>query len=75
MWSSKLPPELSGIYDEEKYRLSQYYDKAKKKLSFITSSFSLVAMLILLLTGSFSMVLGLAEKISYNPVWATLIFF
>ncbi len=30
-WSNKLPAELSGIYDQEKYKLSQEYDRAKKR--------------------------------------------
>jgi STE24 endopeptidase len=35
-WSDKLPEELVGIYDEEKYAKSMQYEKAKHKFSNIS---------------------------------------
>ena len=43
--SSKLPKELKGIYDEDKYRKSQEYEKANYNFSVFTSSFSLILIL------------------------------
>ncbi|MFI5220507.1 MAG: M48 family metallopeptidase [Bacteroidia bacterium] len=74
-WSNELPDELKGIYDEEKYRKSQEYEKAKTKFSFITGTFSLILMLILLLTGSFALLNKWVLTITTHPVWSALLFF
>lgn len=35
-WSDKLPKEAEGIYDEEKYKKQQAYEKTKHKFSNIS---------------------------------------
>lgn len=50
---SEVPDEMKGYYDEEKYRKSQHYLKEQTKFSFITSTFSFVLALVLLVFGIF----------------------
>ncbi len=49
----KLPGELKGIYDAGEYEKSQRYKKENTVFSFYSSSFSLVLMLAVILTGFF----------------------
>ena len=37
----EIPEELKGIYDEEKYKKSQRYEKVTSRFSLVTSIFSL----------------------------------
>lgn len=74
-WSTVLPEELKGIYDEEKYRKSQEYEKAKTKFAFISSTFSFVLMIVLLITGSFAFLNNWILTITTHPVWSALLFF
>jgi len=74
-WSNKLPAELSGIYDQEKYKLSQEYDRAKKRYSLFTGGVNLLLMLLLLLTGSFAMLDKWALSTGHSEIKATLLFF
>lgn len=74
-WSNNLPSELAGIYDEDKYRKSQEYAKAKTRFGFVTSTFSLIIMLVFLFTGSFALLNKWALTITDHPVWSILLFF
>jgi STE24 endopeptidase len=74
-WSNELPEELKGIYDEDKYRRSQEYEKTKTRFSFISSTFSLIVMLIVLLTGSFALLNNWVLTVTTHPVWSVLLFF
>lgn len=74
-WSDQLPKELEGIYDAEKYRKSQEYDKIKQKFSFYTSTFSLLIMLIMLISGGFAYVDAWIGNYTANPVLRALGFF
>ncbi|MCX6270520.1 MAG: M48 family metallopeptidase [Bacteroidetes bacterium] len=47
-WSDKLPVELSGIYDEEKYKKSQLYEKVNDRFELLTSSLSTFVMLMII---------------------------
>ena len=58
--SSVLPDELKGIYDEEKYKKSQDYDKANHKFSILTSSFSLLLILVFLYFSGFTFIDNIA---------------
>ena len=40
-WSNTLPKELKGIYEEDKYRKSQDYEKVKQRFSLLTDSITL----------------------------------
>jgi STE24 endopeptidase len=74
-WSNNLPDELNGIYDADKYSKAQQYEKAKTRFSFVTSTFSLGVMLILLLTGSFALLNNWVLIFTTHPVWSAIIFF
>jgi len=71
----QLPPELQGIYDEEKYRTSQQYEKINSKFDLITSSFSLVLILVMLLFGGFGLVDDWVISFSENIYLRSLLFF
>ncbi|MFH1296516.1 MAG: M48 family metallopeptidase [Bacteroidota bacterium] len=74
-WSDKLPDELKGIYDAEQYRTSQQYLKLKQKFSWVISSFSFLAMMALLASGSFVWLDNLLRAFTNNPILLALIFF
>ena len=75
LYSYQLPEELKGIYDEEHYLKSQQYERANDKFSLITSTFSLILMLALLLTGSFALLEKWSLSKTTDLVWSTLLFF
>ena len=74
-WSDELPQEVANIYDEEKYRQQQNYEKVNFRFSMITSSFSFVVMLLMFLFGGFAWVNGMALTVSANPILTALMFF
>ncbi|MFC2152270.1 M48 family metallopeptidase [Bacteroidota bacterium] len=73
--SSVLPNELKGIYEEDKYKKSQDYDKANHKFSIITSSFNLVLILVFLYFSGFAFIDNMARSYSSNSILIALIFF
>ncbi len=74
-WSEKLPEAVKDIYDEERYKKSQQYDKVNRKFSFITSSFSLILILVMLFLGGFAFVDQIARNFTSHPILITLLFF
>jgi STE24 endopeptidase len=72
---SDLPPELEGIYNEEKYRKSQQYKKENDKLSLISSTISLIAILLMLFLGGFAWVNEIAKSITTHYILMPLVFF
>ncbi len=74
-WSNKLPKELEGIYDAEKYKKSQEYEKTKQRFSFVTDSFNLILMLLMLFLGGFAFVDDLVRQYTQNPILMALLFF
>jgi len=71
-FKSELPDELKGIYDEEKYKKSQEYDKVTGRFSFITSTFSFALMLFL---GGFAWVNDFVGTYTQQPILVVLFFF
>jgi len=71
----EIPKELEGIYDDEKYQKSQEYQAEVERFGQITSTFSFLLIMTLLLTGGFGLLDDwLREFAMYNPV-RTLMFF
>lgn len=70
-WTTDLPKELEGIYDEEKYRKSQEYEKVNHNFSNITSSFSLVLILVFLYLQGFAFVDDIARSYTSNTILIT----
>ena len=73
--SNDLPAELAGIYDAEKYRESQEYDKVKSRFSFFTSTLSLIVMLAILFFGVFAWLDDFVRGYTQNPILMALLFF
>ncbi|MEI6696531.1 MAG: M48 family metallopeptidase [Bacteroidota bacterium] len=74
-WSNEIPKELEGIYDAEKYKKSQDYQKVNQKFSLLTSSLSFIAMLLMILLGGFAIVDEFARQFTLNPILLALLFF
>ena len=72
--SEELPANLSGIYDEEKYKKSQQYAAAKDKIGFISSTFSFVVTLVMIL-GGFAFLDNFVREVTDNSIYQTLLFF
>ncbi|MCD4682373.1 MAG: M48 family metallopeptidase, partial [Bacteroidales bacterium] len=74
-WSNEIPAELEGIYDAEKYKKSQDYEKVKTRFSLITSSLSLIAMLLMLFLDGFAWLDNFVRAYTENPILMALMFF
>jgi STE24 endopeptidase len=74
-WSSELPQELGGIYDAVKYKKSQEYERVKTRFSMVTSTFSLVAMLLMLFFGGFAWLDDFVRSYTSNAILMALLFF
>lgn len=74
-WSSKLPDEFAGIYDEEKYRFSQDYEKTKHRFSIFTGTLSFLTILLMFGLGGFGWLDIFIREMVSNPIYITLIFF
>jgi STE24 endopeptidase len=74
-WSTKLPREVSDVYDHEQYRKSQQYKRANDRFGWITSTFSLAIILLMLFLGGFSFVDDILRGYTSNPILLALLFF
>jgi STE24 endopeptidase len=74
-WNNNLPEELKGIYDAEKYRKSQDYQKAQHKFSLLISSLTFVFMLTFLYFEGFAYIDQIARSYTHNNILIALIFF
>ena len=70
-----IPDELTGIYDEDKYKKSQQYQKVNMRFSLVTSSFSLIIMLAMLFSGGFGILDEWVRSVTENEYLRTLLFF
>ena len=76
--SSKQPvPELlTGIYDEEKYQKQQSYFRTNTRFGLLTSTFSFIIVLLMIVFGGFGWLDGVVRHWSDNSsIIITLIFF
>lgn len=74
-WSDQLPDEVKDIYDEEKYRQQQSYEKTNFRFSLFSSSFGFVLILLMFLLAGFAWVNQLALSVSEQPILTALVFF
>lgn len=70
-----LPEEMKEIYDEERYKKSQQYEKEKTRLSLITGTLTTIITLCLLIFGGFALLDSWVAGITVHPVWSALLFF
>src|SRR6056297_119231 len=73
--SVELPKALRGIYPENEYKRSQKYKADNQKLSFISSTFNLLVILVFLFMDGFAWVDAWARDLSSNKLVTPLIFF
>jgi len=74
-WSDRLPEEVKGIYDEDKYQKQQAYEKVNYRFSMFSTSFSFVLMLLMFLFAGFARVNNVALSVSTNSILTALVFF
>lgn len=70
-----VPEELSGIYDEEKYRKSQQYEKVNIAFSMITGTFSFILILVMLFVDGFALLDNYVSNITQSEYLRALLFF
>ncbi|MBN1414250.1 MAG: M48 family metallopeptidase [Bacteroidales bacterium] len=73
--STELPEELKDVYDAEQYKKSQEYKRANDRFSLITSTFSFLLIIGMLLFGGFNLVDTWARSVTEHPILVALIFF
>jgi len=71
----KIPDELTGIYNEEKYKRSQQYGKVNLAFSMITGTFSFILILVILFTNGFAFLDSYVISITQNEYLRALLFF
>jgi len=72
---AELPEELNDIYEEERYKKSQLYKSVNTKFSFITASFSLLLIVLMLFLRGFGFVNDIAYSLSEKYIIVALAFF
>jgi STE24 endopeptidase len=73
--SEKLPNELQGIYEEEKYKKSVAYHAEQSRFSFITTSFSFILTIGMLAFGGFGVLDSWLRLFLENDILLALSFF
>jgi len=74
-WSEILPEKLKGIYDEDAYYKSQIYKKVNYRFEILTSSFSFLLILLMLVFNGFALVDWWAWGLTESVILSALIFF
>lgn len=74
-WSDKLPKALFGIYNEEEYHKSQLYKKANHQFGMLTSSFSFLLIVLMLMFQGFALVDCWVSAITDSAILQALLFF
>lgn len=74
-WSNELPKELKGIYEADKYKKAQEYEKTTTRFSLITSTFNLILMLVVLFAGGFAWLDSFVREYTQNSILMALMFF
>jgi len=70
-----LPEELTGIFDPDEYRKSQLYKRDNTRFSFLTSSVSVVALMVVFFLGGFGWLDDRVSGITSSYVIHVLLFF
>jgi STE24 endopeptidase len=72
---TKLPDELKGIFDEEKYAKQQAYQKENHRFGMISGTFSFLIILAMFAFYGFAFVDSIAWNITSHAILAALLFF
>ena len=70
-----LPQELEGLYDAEKYKLSQQYEKDKVRLSLVSDTFLFLLSFLFLVYGGYGWLDGLIRTKDWDTPESTIVFF
>lgn len=70
-----LPEILSDVYPEDRYRFQQSYEVETTRFSFLKSTLSLIAIVMLLVFGVFGKLHIWVSGFGYGEVFTTLLFF
>ncbi len=73
--TSKIPSELEGIYNAEKYKKQQEYEKVNSRFSYLTSSFSFILILLMLCFFGFAYLDNYVRGITEHQILMPLLFF
>lgn len=73
--NNPLPEQVKDIYDEEKYKKQQSYEKETSKFGLISSTFSFFVIISMIIFGGFAFVDSYVSSITDNPILAALLFF
>jgi len=71
----ELPPELKGIYNQDKYGKSQQYLKANSRFSMVSATFSFLLIILMLAFHGFEWLDEMVQHLSPNNYARTLLFF
>lgn len=74
-WDKPMPPEVQGLYDQQKYTEAKEYAVANFRFGTISSTLSLIVTISFLVLGGFAWVDGLVRGISDSPIVQALLFF
>ena len=74
-WTDKLPKSLFGIYNEDEYSKSQAYKKANHKFGMITSLFSFLLIVLMLVFGGFALLDQWVGNWTGHIILSALIYF
>ena len=70
-----LPREFDGFYQPQEYQKSQRYTQAKTKLSYVSSSISLLVILALILADGFNLLDNYVRGVGLSTIPTGLLFF
>jgi STE24 endopeptidase len=70
----KLPEEFSDVFDQEKYKKSQYYTRVQTKFGFITSIFGLFLTLVFWFSGGFNYLDQIVREWDFHFIWTGLLY-
>src|SRR5882757_1169486 len=74
-WNPVLPENAKNIYDAERYRLSREYYLANHRFGKLSSAFSLLLILAMLIFHGFAFLDEWVSEQTQNPVWMAILFF
>jgi STE24 endopeptidase len=74
-WSEHIPEPLQGIYANDEYLKSRQYQKVNQRFGMITSAFSLLLIILMLLTGGFALVHNWVSSLVESSILIALLFF
>jgi STE24 endopeptidase len=74
-WSEELPEKLKDIYNENAYKKSQSYKKINYHFEIITSSFSFLLILLMLVFNGFAIIDSWVAGMTGSVILSALIFF